>query len=527
MRLGLLDATILVAYLVTVAAIGFWAGRRDKQTSRDYFLAGSRLPWYAIGLSMVASSISTEQFIGEVGFAYSHGLAVANWEWLNFPALTVLIWLFTPFYIRGNVTTMPEFLERRYGIAPRTIFAVLTVLSYAVVNLALVLYGGGLALNYVFGISIPASVVGIALVTGAYTVYGGLSSVVWTDVLQCVLLLAGGMLIFVIGLTTVDGGWDAIRSTGDRAHLILPASHPDLPWTAMIALALSTNIWYFCTNQYINQRCLAARDEWHAKMGIVLCGFLGILLALCVAFPGLIAYAINPDLEDPNLAYPFLITHMLPPALQGLLLAALISAIMSTISSLVNSTATVFTIDLYQRLARPDASEARLIRVGRITGVVVLLIGMASVPLVQMWEHIFSYCQEVWVLLAGPTVAVFLVGILWRRATNTAATLTMAASFPLAAVPFVQKMQPFLPRQIENIYVFGLLVLVACVVFMVVVSLLTTPVPSERTEKLHWTSALLKLPASVAASKPHWYQSIVLWWALLVGVFAVIYYVLW
>ncbi len=527
MKLEALDTTIVVVYLGVVAFIGFWVARREKKTTRDYFLAGSRLPWYAIGLSMVASSISTEQFIGEVGFAYSYGLAVANWEWLIFPALTVLIWFFAPFYIRGNVATMPEFLERRYGVAPRSIFAVLTVLSYAVVNLPLVLYGGGLALDHAFGIDVWYGVIALALVTGAYTVYGGLSSVVWTDVFQCVLLLAGGVLIFVMGLLKVDGGWDAILSTGDRAHLILPADHPELPWTAMVALALSTNVWYYCTNQYINQRCLAAKDEWHAKMGMVFCGFLGILLALCVTFPGLIAYAINPNLEDPNKAYPFLITTLLPPSLRGLLLAALISAIMSTISSLVNSTSTVFTIDIFQRFVGKGMPESQLIGVGRITGAAVLVVGVACVPLVRMWEHIFAYCQEVWVLLAGPTVAVFMVGILWRRATNAAATITLAVSFPLVAVPFIQKRNPFLPGPIENIFVFGLLTAVLCVVLMVVVSLFTAASDPERTEKLHWSRALLRLPPEVAATKSHWYQSIVLWWGLMVGAFVAIYAVFW
>lgn len=527
MRIGILDAVILVVYLVVTAFIGFWVARKEKKTTHDYFLAGSLLPWYAVGFSMVASSISTEQFIGEVGFAYTHGLAVANWEWLNFPALTVLIWVFTPFYIRRRIMTMPEFLERRYGVASRTIFALLTILSYAVVNLALVLYGGALALNYVFGIPIGVWVAGLAFVTGVYTVYGGLSSVAWTDMFQCVLLLLGGMMIFVLGVLKVEGGWQAIISTGDRAHLILPASHPQLPWTAMVALAISTNVWYFCSNQYINQRCLGAKDEWHAKMGSVLCGFLGILLALCVSFPGLIAHAMNPNLDDPNKAYPYLVTTLLPPSLQGLIMAALISAIMSTISSLVNSTATVFTIDVYQRFRRTKASEAHLISVGRYAGTVVLLVGVACVPLVQMWKHIFAYCQEVWVLLAAPTVAVFVVGVMWRRASSAAATAVMATSFPLAAVPFVQKLHPFLPGPFANILVLGLPALGLCVALMVVISVFTQAPAPEKTEGFVWSFAMLKLPPEVAAAKSRWYQRVGFWWLLMVGSFVVIYAVFW
>ncbi len=522
-RLGLLDTVILLAYLAIVAFIGFRVARREKKTTEEYFLAGFNIPWYAIGLSMVASSISTEQFIGEVGYAYTYGLAVANWEWLNFVALSVLIWIFIPFYIRGKVTTMPEFLQRRYGPVPRAIFAWLTVISYMIVNLPLVLYGGGVALNYIFNTPIFWSAVLLAVLTGAYTVYGGLASVVWTDVFQCVLLLLGGLLIFFVGLHHV--GWDAIRSTGDRAHLILPADHPTLPWTAILAIAISTNTWYFCTNQYINQRCLAARDEWHAKIGIVFCGFLGALLGLSVAVPGLIAHAINPGLKDPNQAYPFLVTALLPTALQGIILAALVSAIMSTISALVNSTATVFTIDIFHQVYRREISQARLITVGRWCGVVTLIIGIACVPIVGMWQHIFAYCQEIWVLLAGPTVAVFVVGVFWPRATNTAATVTLATSFPLVTVPYLQKFYPFLPKAIENIYVFGLLVLGGSVVLMIVVSLLTPPPPPEKAYGLLWRPSMLRLPATIA--KRPWYKSVVLWWALFIVMFVALYVWLW
>lgn len=522
-RLGVLDSVILLAYLVIVALIGFYVARREKKTTEEYFLAGFNVPWYAIGLSMVASSISTEQFIGEVGYAYTYGLAVANWEWLNFIALSVLIWIFIPFYVRGKVTTMPEFLERRYGPAPRAIFAWLTVISYAIVNLPLVLYGGGVALNYIFGTDIFWAAVILAVLTGAYTVYGGLASVVWTDVFQCVLLLIGGLLIFFLGFHRV--GWEAIRSTGERAHLILPASHPELPWTAMLAVAISTNVWYFCTNQYINQRCLAARDEWHAKMGVILCGFLGVLLGLSVAVPGLIAHAIDPNLQDPNQAYPFLVTRLLPVALRGIILAALVSAIMSTISALVNSTSTVFTIDIFRQVFGRNMSEARLITVGQWCGVFTLIIGIACVPVVGLWKHIFQYCQEIWVLLAGPTVAVFVVGVFWPRANSKAATITLATSFPLVALVYIQKVHPFLPKPIDNFYVFGLFVLPASILLMIVISLVTSPPPPEKAYGLLWRPAMLRLPAT-ALARP-WYQSIVLWWALFIAMFVAIYTWLW
>jgi SSS family solute:Na+ symporter len=292
----------------------------------------------------------------------------------------------------------------------------------------------------------------------------------------------------------------------------------------MLVLALVTNVWYYCTNQYINQRCLGAKNEWHAKMGMLFCGVLGLVLALAVSFPGMIAYAMNPNLEDPNTAYPYLVTTLVPVSLQGLLLAALVSAIMSTISSLLNSTATIFTIDIYQRFISKDAAQERLIRVGRYAGLSVMIVALVCVPLVGMWRHIFAYCQEVWVLLAGPTVAVFLVGVLWRRASSTAATITMATSFPLMLIPYLNQVYHFLPIPL---LVFGGVVFVFCVVLMVGVSLVTAPAVREESLGMHWTFAMLKLPPALAAANSAWYRRVGFWWLVLGSVYAVIYAVFW
>jgi len=290
-ELSLLDYAVFILYLVLVVAIGFWVARREKTSAREYFLAGNKLPWFAIGASLIASSVSTEQFIGEVGFAYRYGIAVANWEWSVFPAMTLMMLFFVPFYLRRRISTMPEWLEHRFGPSSRFTFAVITILSYVFINLAGVLYAGGLALHAIFGINLWWAIVVLAVVAGAYTVAGGLASVVWTDLLQAILLLGGGLLVFFLGLREI-GGWEVLRGAGDRAHLMLPASHPELPWTGMLVLCLSTNLWYYATNQYINQRVLGAKDEWNARAGVIFAGFLGIFLTLAVCFPGLIAYAV-------------------------------------------------------------------------------------------------------------------------------------------------------------------------------------------------------------------------------------------
>jgi SSS family solute:Na+ symporter len=336
--------------------------------SQDYFLAGRRLPWYAIGFSLIATSISSEQFIAEVAFAYEHGLAVANWEWGVFPAMTLMILFFVPFYIRRQISTMPEWLEHRFGASSRFTFALIMVLSYVFVNLAGVLYTGGVLLHAIFNIDQRYAIAVLAVVTGVYTVMGGLPAVVWNDVIQAILLLGAGLLVFFLGLHKI-GGWEAMRGVGERAHLMLPASDPDLPWTAILVGMLSTNLWYYATNQYINQRVLGARNEWHARAGIIFAGFLGIFLALAVCFPGLIAYRLIPGLtgKEMNEAYPRVVNLLVGPlgyGLRGLVLAGLMAAIMSTLDALMNSCSAILTIDFYQRLWKPSASDRDMIRVG-------------------------------------------------------------------------------------------------------------------------------------------------------------------
>ena len=420
MNLHLLDYLAFFGYIIIVMLIGFWVAKREKATALDYFLAGDNLPWFAVGFSLVASSISTEQFVGEVGFAYRYGLAVSNWEWGIFPAITIMLVFFVPFYLRKRISTMPEYLEYRFGSSTRIVFAVITVISYAFINLAGVIYSGGLAIHTIFGFNLWIAVIVLGFAAGAYTIAGGLASVVWTDVFQTILLLGGGLLVFFLGLNKV-GGWEAIRGTGDRAHLILSADHPELPWTGMVVLFLSTSVWYYATNQYINQRILGAKDEWHARAGVLFSSFLGIFLTLAVCFPGLIAYRLFPNLENPDEAYPRLISTLIGPlgfGIRGLVFAGLIGAIMSTIDSLINSCSTIMTIDFYKRYWNKSASERSMIRFGRISSSAILIVGILWAPVVASWESIFAYFQECWFFMAVPIVVVFFYALLWKRYNN-------------------------------------------------------------------------------------------------------------
>ena len=454
-----IDLAICVGYFIVVVAIGFLSSRREHTSVQGYFRADNRLPWYVIGFSIVAAGVSSEQFVGEIGYAYKLGLPVANWEWLVWPGLSLLLWVFVPLYVRNNIATMPEYLERRFGPRSRRLYACLNIGSYVLVNFALVFYTGGFALEKMWGINRLAAVWLLALVTGAYTVYGGLAAVAWTSSLQCVLLLGGGIYVFFAGLAKIHWNFAAMLGTGQRAHLFTPASH-EVPWTALIVLMLSTNVWYYTNNQHINQRCLAARNEWHAKMGVLFSAVLQLLVPLATCFPGMIYRVINPHLDNPDVAYPAVVASVVPQGWRGLVVAAIVSGIMSTVSGLVNSTSTMVTLDLVQQSGGRGWSEARLVSVGRWSGAIALLVGAVLAPVVMRWENIFRYAQDILAPMASPVVVVFLAGALWKRANERGALVCLwlallSAPFILLKAILADHDIHFLPANLENPMVFA------------------------------------------------------------------------
>lgn len=521
--MGAFDLAVFGSYFVAALAIGFWAGRRKSETSREFFLTSGTLSWAVIGFSTIGASLSTEQLVGVVGYAYSHGMAVANWEWLNFVGYSLLIGVFLPIYLRNRIVTMPEFLELRYSATVRRMYAVVSVISYVFINLAGVIFSGAFLLEEMLGIPLVAGIWGLAILSGTLTVYGGMSSVAWTQVFQSALLIGGGLLVFFLGLNEVPGGWTAIVGEGERAHLVLPASDPELPWTAMVVLALSTGPWYFCTNQYINQNSLGAKDEWHARMGIVLACFLGVFTALAYIFPGMVAYALEPNLGSGDEALPYLVKTVIPVGLRGLILAGLCGAIMSTIQALINSSATILTVDLYKGFFRPAAAERDLIRFGRRAGVAVLVIGALWAPVVMSFGNIFSYFQECWFLIAAPIMAIFLLAVFWRRATATAAAWTLGLCFPMFVLPYWLRLSG-VEMNAFNIAGIIYLVSIAC---MVAISLTTPPPDREAVERVIWTRAVLALPAAVTAVGYSLHRRVSLWWALTVAVFVALYLTFW
>lgn len=457
---GTLDLIFFLGYAATVVTIGFVAGNRKKDTISDYFRAGNRLPWFAIGFSIIASGISSEQFVGEMGYAYKYGMPIINWDWMIFPALSILLWIFVPIYLRSRVTTMPEYLENRYGGQARTMYAILIIASYVFVNFALVFYTGGYAIEKMWGFDRIYAVWVLAILTGAYTIYGGLTSVAWTDFFQCALLLGGGIFLFFAGMNYIDWDFAAVLGTGEYSHLIMPADNEAVPWTALIILALSTNVWYYATDQFINQRCLGAINEWHAKMGVLLAGFLQFFLPLATCFPGMIYRVVNPDLADHNAAYPNVVAEFVPAGLRGLVVAAVIGAITSTIAGLVSSTSTMTTLDIFQRWKGKDWPEKKLVRFGQVAGALALLFGALFAPVVMKWDNLFRYCQDLWAPLAAPAVVVFVGGALWRGARERGAVACLWLSILTVPLSFAKQILldydiRILPEAMSNSMVFA------------------------------------------------------------------------
>jgi len=562
---GLLDAVFFFAYMGIVLFIGFAVARKEKATINDYFRAGNTLPWYAIGASIIAAGISSEQFVGEVGYAYKLGMPVANWEWLVFPALSIFLWIFVPIYVRGRITTMPEYLERRYGPTARTLYAIVIVASYIFANFALVFYTGGYAMEKMWGFNRIGAVWMLAVLTGAYTIYGGMVSVAWTDFFQCILLMGGGIFVFFAGMHRLNWDFSAVLGEGQRARLIAPQSH-EIPWTALIILALSTNVWYYATDQFINQRCLGAKNEWHAKMGVLLAGGLQLLLPLATCFPGMIYYAINPNLEDHNAAYPAVVAALVAKGLRGLVVAAVLGAIMSTISGLVNSTATIVTLDIFRRWKGRNWPEARLVRFGQWAGGAALLVGALFAPVVMKWDSIFRYCQDIWAPMAAPAVVVFMGGALWKPARERGAVACLWLSILTIPLTFLKSFLAdsgvhILPGNLDNSLVFAGGIFLVSVVLLAALSLARSVAMglswsvvlgfvifflveyqpaiaavlimavfaiamayycyTARTVAPNmWDRSMVLLPKG---EPEKWYFSIWFWWLVLAGVFAAIY----
>lgn len=421
-NLSVLDSAIILLYILVVLAIGFYFRKRSKN-SEEYFLAGRKVGWIAIGASLFATNISSEHFLGLAGTGSKSGLAVGHFEWLACLILLLLGWVFTPFYIKSGVFTMPEFLEKRYNSAARYYLSIVSILSYILTKISISLYAGGILLNAVVGWDMYTSAVVIVIITGIYTLLGGLSAVIYTDLVQMFILIIGSIILTLIGLSEAGGWVNLVANTpADFWSMFKPLTHPDFPWTGIIFGAPILGLWYWCTDQYIVQRVLSAKNLTNAQSGTIFAGYLKILPVFILVLPGIIAFHISGGTVSGDKAYPWLVTHLLPSGIKGIVVAGLLAALMSSLSAMFNSTSTLLTIDVFKKL-KPEADEKMLVRFGRISTGLMIILGLLWIPFIGLLsdDRMYVYLQSVQAYVSPPIASVFLFGLFSSRANGKGA----------------------------------------------------------------------------------------------------------
>ncbi|AWI08755.1 sodium:solute symporter [Ereboglobus luteus] len=530
-----LDWIIIAVYFCIIAGIVWWSSRKQK-TAADYFLAGRHIGWFVVGCSLFASNIGSEHIVGLAGSGASNGMAQAHWE-LHAWIMIVFAWVFVPFYYRAGVFTMPEFLEKRFNAKTRWVLSIVSLVAYVFTKVAVTVYAGALVFQTLlpdtFGSPENAFWVGAfvtVVLTGVYTVLGGLRAVVYTEVAQTFILLAGSFIISWVGLRAL-GGWDELIATikpqADKFALWRPNSDPNFPWLGVMIASPVIGIWYWCTDQYIVQRALAAKSLRDARRGAIWGGFLKLWPVFIFLIPGMIGYALHqkgmlqiplkPDGSGEILGdavFATMVQALLPVGVRGMVVAGLISALMSSLASLFNSCATLFTVDIYNKLF-PNASDGKQVRVGRFATVVVVMCGIIWIPIMKKISEgntgLYDYLQNVQSFLAPPITAVFLLGLFSKRINARGAFAGLVVGFVLGMLKLtVQTLAQsgvlgdsgvlFTIGSFNGYYFSGLLFLFS-VVFVVLVSLLTPPQPEAQIAGLTYDS---RTPEQRAENRASW-----------------------
>jgi len=469
MNLPALDVAIFLAYIIFIVGLGLWVSRKKKgheTNAEDYFLAGKTLPWWAIGSSLIAANISAEQFIGMSGSGFAIGLAIASYEWMAALTLIIVAKFFMPVFIEKKLYTIPEFIEKRFNTNLKTILAIFWIALFIFVNLTSVLFLGAKAVDTIMGSGdgslIIYAIIGLGFVAAAYSLYGGLAAVAWTDVVQVVMLVLGGLITTVIALqhVTPDGGMlnglnHVFATAGDKFHMILDRANPEyfnLPGVAVLIGGMwVANLYYWGFNQYIIQRALAAKSIGEAQKGLVFAGFLKLIIPLIVVIPGIIAFvmftqpdgtAAIPGIQEAfakadgtvnyDKAYPWLISVFVPTGFKGVVIAALVAAIISSLASMLNSTATIFTMDIYKPYINKNATDKQVVNTGRLAVGAALLIASFMAPLLGNIPQMFQYIQEYTGLVSPGILAVFLMGLFWKKTSSKGAIFGVTASVLVA-----------------------------------------------------------------------------------------------
>ncbi|WP_396590145.1 sodium:solute symporter [Allomuricauda sp. R78024] len=433
------DWWVLGAYLAALIGVAVWVVLQKNKNTEDYFLAGRNVGWFVIGASIFASNIGSEHVVGLAGTGAESGMPMAHYE-LHAWIVLLLGWLFLPFYFRSKAFTMPEFLEKRFDSRSRWFLSVFSLVGYVITKVSVTIYAGGIVVSELLGIPFWYGAIGIVIFTGAYTVIGGMKAVIYTETLQTIILIAGSLIITYLGLEKV-GGWEELRLVAGSEHFNMwrPISDPDFPWTGMLIGGTIVGVWYWCTDQYIVQRTLAANNIKIGRRGAIFGAYLKLLPIFIFLIPGIIAFALAKQgvltYEKSDEVFPVLVKTLLPVGLKGLVAGGLMAALMSSLASVFNSCSTIFTIDIYKKL-KPLTEEKKLLNVGKIATSIVVVLGIIWIPIMEKIGGgvLYQYLQSVQSYIAPPITAVFLLGVIWKRVNSKAAIVTLFSGLLMAAL---------------------------------------------------------------------------------------------
>lgn len=485
-----LDWVVIGLYFAVIAGISIWSMRRKKDSTSEYFLAGRNIGWFVIGASILASNVGSEHVVGLAGTAANTGLVMGHFE-LHSWIVLLLGWVFIPFYIRSSVFTMPEFLERRFGSNARWFLSIVSLLSYVLTKVSVTVYAGAVVIAAFMGFDFWTSALVLVVLTGIYTVVGGMRAVAYTEALQAIVLLSGSILLTIIGLNEL-GGWSNMIAVTPKEKLnMFPSlSDPNYPWAGILFASPIVGLWYWCTDQYIVQRCLTAKSEKAARRGTIFAAYLKLFPFFIFMIPGLIATAMVANgklqLSSADQAFPALVQALMPVGLKGLLAGGLLAALMSSLASVFNSCSTLFTMDIYRKL-KPGTAERDLVRVGRVATAAVVLLGILWIPVMSGISGVlYQYLQSVQSYLAPPIAAVFLLGVFFRRINAKGAMITLTTGFAIGILRILLELQKdSLSGLLHsfatlNFLYFCILLFVFSIIVLVGVSLMTAPPPEQQ-----------------------------------------------
>ncbi len=439
--LDTLDWIFIALYFLVLFGIAIWVILKKNENTEDYFLAGRNIGWFVVGASIFASNIGSEHVVGLAGTGASDRMPLLIYE-LHAWLVVMLGWVFLPFYARSGVFTMPEFLEKRFDARSRWILSIFSIAAYVLTKVSVTIYAGGVVVSALLGINFWVGAISTLVLTGIYTVLGGMRAVVYTETIQAIILVFGAGALTFIGLQHV-GGWGELKAALDPGYFNMwrPASDPEFPWPSLFITSTIVGIWYWCTDQYIVQRALTAKNLKEGRRGTIWGGFLKLLPVFLFLIPGVIALVLKQRGEihwdSPDQAFPVLMSNLLPSGLRGLVAAGLLAALMSSLASVFNSCSTLFTVDIYKKL-RPDTPEKSLVNVGRIATVVVVILGVLWIPIMANISGVlYEYLQKVQSYIAPPITAVFLLGVFYKRINAQGAYVTLVSGFVIGTARII------------------------------------------------------------------------------------------